>query len=1079
MKTDLVRSRLAKRTRSRASPPGRGGEPEAAVPVRDDLIEGGRRWFGPFFAIFGSVATASAILLFTGFLSDFAAYQMLGLPRLSFNLTSAAEVGAEVLVDIAALLVSGLRVWLLVLLVLLVTAVWARHDHPIFVRLTRSVTVYRLSRIGLLALSFLLFASMAERANRTLNGMDAEPDVVAQALQDAYADAGHFPTPDERLIAIERPTYALKWMRPINQLAPVELAWKRFQDCRARAGWLAALSGRCGRNGVSTSAAFEPVSGFMLRTMPESRFMARQTLGWWAMLTLFALVAHLLIGWWGQSLSDLGDVLPGTTAGEADGGAGRAWAFVRGLMGGKAIESSNEGPLHRFVVPLTTLTLMLCSVLLPLGHGMLAKSSIGGETVAVFLKAPTSGVTAKMAKAATAEARPQGSSDSAALEGQALEGVPVLYPEPSTDGYRSWPAGRFDCPVGSPRGRIPDQADGESVEKYLLDLRVSVNGATRDLVQNRDVDEVKGNYERTVVALAEGVIAQNCAERVRDFWAERPPSGLVAQLPEIGEIFRRHLLRVTVAYGLRLGTILNYPRAGQPLSLADSIVPRGATKGVWSVRSVTDQEAGEVVVLPDMTRSEVVMLQQVLRGTPDDESALAALLVSPNPQALDALIQFVDQGVLFSNGHGVAITALGGAAWSSTTERPDLSREAIDLLIKVSGGTSGTSAAALGTLSDDVRLRGSAVTALHLSRSPYAAKRFADLLVAEGAAIRKHWGKPLDCSTAPKSGQLTPIRCIATATTAAGYLARDLGVEIDRIVLGQPICRGDRAENDRRRCGDAIASPPPSLLHARDRLIDFLLRVVTAPDVEDSVRGAACTGLQLSGARQLDAEQRKVFLENITSSDSNRFTLSTPACISQMSYLGMNGPLERTLLKEVALGTHPLVSGTDEEGALMLRKTALTSLYELGISHEVDLFMELYLADRQGDMSEFVQQFLDQLDTPHLAESLIACAEDVGKDDDMRARCIEGLGRMHLSYDGDGGGTRRLYALLADERDPFLRDALCKGLGKFGQRGSNWVARRVDTLQRECNRTVDRPDKKGENEAERFRKELERLMKQL
>jgi len=54
--------------------------------------------FGRFVAAFGGVAAVSAFLLFAGFLSEFGAYRIAGLPQPSFSLTSTPEAGADVAV---------------------------------------------------------------------------------------------------------------------------------------------------------------------------------------------------------------------------------------------------------------------------------------------------------------------------------------------------------------------------------------------------------------------------------------------------------------------------------------------------------------------------------------------------------------------------------------------------------------------------------------------------------------------------------------------------------------------------------------------------------------------------------------------------------------------------------------------------------------------------------------------------------------------------------------------------------------------------------------------------------------------
>ena len=90
------------------------------------VLEVARRQFGKFVTLFGSAAAVATFLIFAGFLSEFALYRFAGLPRLSFNLTSLIESGAEVVIETFALAAgSWPRLILLVAAFLAAILAWA------------------------------------------------------------------------------------------------------------------------------------------------------------------------------------------------------------------------------------------------------------------------------------------------------------------------------------------------------------------------------------------------------------------------------------------------------------------------------------------------------------------------------------------------------------------------------------------------------------------------------------------------------------------------------------------------------------------------------------------------------------------------------------------------------------------------------------------------------------------------------------------------------------------------------------------------------------------------------------------
>jgi hypothetical protein len=939
---------------------GKAGAPK-------DMLDAVGRKFGPFFALFGSGAAVTALLLSAGFLSDFSAYRLAGLPRLSFSATALAETGAEVVVDTFSLLAGGLRIFVLVAMLIGVIFLWAFYDARRVRPFTTSVPLYRAFRLLALVAALFIFGSLVDRTQRSLTGDEYSSTTIENALRAAYSD--HFPDPLERQIALERPGYELRFYRVPNWAADAEREWRGLLD------WLRAKLGK-----PLDAASYDNVQGIPLRVLAESRTAARHVYGWLALSLVVLVAAVVLLGWWGRWLkASQARRLARNTDGPDDQGTAGRWRsrFATGLRAirhalERCLEGNMAAPIERLVGPMTFLLTVVSLALLPLAHGALARPYLGGENVMVYLAAQP---------APSAKSTP-------------------------TDPREKTVAGtdRFNC--------SQDTLEG------LSDARQLVSEAMRDYAQTRptveeEFQQKRLRYAEHVQAFAMAVIASNCGEAVREFWAAQPPTGLAAQAPDIAELYRHSLLRVTNAFSVRLGTILTYPRDTQPLTLVENIVPKQEYQsGQWSVQALERQAVSESVVLPNVLRRRLSQVSQLLQFEPDHDSRFE-LLVAPTPDALEIALNLLEQRRLTSKTAGVAVTAAGTMAWVSAYERPDLARRAIDYLADLADA-----APSAYWPDKDEDIRGTAATGLHLTRNPYAAYSFAGALDRSGPLT--------DCSV--DNGRPRHLGCIGTSTTAAGYLLQDVSSEMKHFVNG-PV--------------------PAPLARTQHTLLAYLVAIVVSHNVSDEVRGAACTALGLAGAGNPSLELRERFWSELREADPSKYPFSTPACILQMHAMRLDGPHHRQYLREVLLGKWK--KPASQSDARNIEEAAFLSLRNVGLSGESELIFDLYAHPERSKVGKLVSGRLADVAPEPLAKRLLGCAQAADTPVADRARCLNGFTKLHVSFVGDDGTAAAIREIAAKD-DAELRTAACSALQAFSQRGGRWVMRRAreDDVVRGC-----------------------------
>lgn len=998
----------------------------AASPDKGRLIESLVDRFGRFFTLFGSAALVVAFLIYAGFLSEYGAFRLAGLPRLNMTLTSLTEQGAEVLIDSFALLASGLRVYVVFVGLALVVTLWGWHGSVRLKLWAESVPAYWVARIALLVLAILVFGSTVERAQRSLSGAHYSRPAIESALIDAYAGRD-FPTPYERELAIERQTYELRGYWVPNWGSRLDIA---FQDLLAKFGIAHASSDQSDR-----------VSGIELRRLPEARAAARHVFGWISVSVLGLVFGIVLLGWWSRWLrqeqstsSEAGDTppLPAVKDPSQPKGNPLIWPLRALERAAHLLGPSVNQPMERLLAPLTVLLAVFSIALLPLAHGLLAREALGAETVMVYLKAePASGKESESGKSN------QGTADES--EDDSIQGGTAESLKPSgasPDDLRPSPTRRLNCNANS----------GPQLEKPLEDYAKSLRNLLQERPTESGFDDRKAAVRAAIDVVMNAAIGTNCADVVSELWAARPPTGLSVQFPEVAQVYKRAFDRVQATYNVRVGTLLGYPRDAQGLTLANSIVPLPlALGGQSSVLELPRKLVEESIVIPDIKLRRLLEVRRVLSVDPDS-NLKGQLLFSSGGESLGVAIQLLTGGKLHANASGVAVTAIGTMAAVATVERPEAATRAIDLLADLAARRPSDF---WPEKSDDIR--GTAVSALHLAGNPYGAHRFIEALKedAEGAK---------NCSSGADTG-LAPLPCLTTVPTAAGFVFQDLVTEIQNF---QP----DRV--------------PARLTRDREALLDVMVDIVTRPDVRDDVRGAACTAIGFGGKIVAKKELQDRYWKEITSRPVAQVPFSAPICLSRTTVLGLErGPL-REHLRNIATGAS--LEGLAPGIRRTMRLTALISLLDLGLSSESELLLNLYIGTdnpEASDLAGLAISMFKEVEPESMAKRLVECARDPQRKDATRSRCLHGIEVLNDNFEGDDGTAAKIYALAAS--DPALAGDSCSALLALKQRGSKWLARlpETDELMRRCMgnnaKAAGSASKDRSDRATRLREMLEKL----
>lgn len=124
---------------------------------------------------------------------------------------------------------------------------------------------------------------------------------------------------------------------------------------------------------------------------------------------------------------------------------------------------------------------------------------------------------------------------------------------------RAGPKARLDC--------------ASDLDEQLAPPLKAYRRARRELLMERpDGGEAYENAMKTFAekteSLAHAVIGQNCAEAVAVFWAARPADGTRALHPALAATYFSLFRAIQAAYGVRVGTLLGYPRDGQEIGRA-------------------------------------------------------------------------------------------------------------------------------------------------------------------------------------------------------------------------------------------------------------------------------------------------------------------------------------------------------------------------------------------------------------------------------------------------------------------------------------------------------------------------------
>lgn len=955
------------------------GQPDRAPPR---LLDSLGRLFGPFVALFGSVAAVTAALVFAGFLSDYGAYRLAGLPRLNLNITGLAEQGASTLIDSLSLLAGGMRWAMIALLLLGLLALWGWHEAPRLQPWARSPAVHRLARMALLLFAVLLTSGLVERAQRSLSGAHHGQAALEDALSIAYGRA-NFPTPYDRQLEIERQTYELQVFRAANWGARLDVAL---------ANWWA---------GPAATSSGKP-TGLALRQLPEARTAARHVYGWLGLSALALCIGTVLLAWWGLALQPLVGApgaaeglpasAPGPTATQSAPSAPlRALHRLVGLLGNQA-----GAPIERVLAPLTLLLAVLSLALLPLAHGLLARESLGAETVMVYLD---------NGAAETKDIREQklDSQDPGTRTTTRRSETSVQDPPESAE---QSPKARLDCPA-------------KLLDNDLATALRSYREAQRDFLDERPTEggfeTERTNLYSMIEALGKTSIATACADSVALLWSAMPSHGVRALYPEVAEAYQRMFRRVQTAYGVRVGILLGYPRDGEGLTLLEAVVPLPLPRGGQaSMVELPRDTILALMVIPDIELRRLQPIQRQVQVDPDSEK-LGELFFASNADALEAALDLLERKKLHANASGVGITSLGRLAGVSSLDRPHIATRAIDLLDNILRRDPSD---AWVEKSQDIR--GAAATAMQLPKSPYAAHRF--IISATREPI------PADgCSAMPAgTGAGQPLSCLPMAATAAGYLFQDLVSEL---------------QNFRSR------PPPTALTDDLERLASLMMSIIARPDTRDDVRSAACTALGFAGKFDAPKDLTDQYWAYLQALKPAQAPFSSPVCMLRATLLGLDRQRLRPWLRDVARGK-PFAALDAQNPNLhrSMRRTALVALADLGLADEDQLLFDVYVeaaSPSNRELSSLVTRMLSEVASEPMARHLVGCALEASRTDAVRTNCLRGLKRLDNGYDGDDGTAARLHAAIAGGMVHDTGEA-CGTLNMLHTRGSRWLLRLPD-----------------------------------
>lgn len=880
-------------------------------------------WFGV-----GSIGVS--LLVGSGFLSEYAAYQAIGLPRISFNVLAAAETGLNVWVDSFTWLFSSpWRATSLLLGMLLLLALWVYRDHPRLSRWIANPKAHFVARLLCVLYALLLVSGQLQFIQHGLDPNHFRQD-APHGLSLAYHAAGEhrLPSPREQQREIERLSYQL----PVFPLPH----WAEY--------WLDGVSRR--------DLPVQEFIGIPVRVLPESRQAAAHVYGWLMLCLLPILLALPLLVHWQQWR-------------DADPLWSVPWPPQRRASGWTPLPHPLLDEAGQYLLtPLLALLCLLGIALLPLCHGLLLRSSVGHETVLVVLQDP-----------------------------------PPKTPPPAH--AASAPTSDKPLAVGCNNAAIYSRIN-EAENAYREALRDYIQ--LRPGTEREESRQARHAWLDELHRLTDQVIDANCIWLAPRLLMQSPGLGLMDQNIDMVNAFATASDRVLRHYRVHYGVLLTYPRGGEPMLLAHSWTFRTQRQNWrWQLTPIDPRQVHTIQVLPRpqsaQHEQQLVMLQSMhnLTQSADNTDALKFILRSQDAAALEATLTLLDGRFLHTSHAGVAVTALGGQAQANALERPDLSIRAIDTLIDLA---SAQPSAAWPNKS--LRIRGAAATALHLSRSPYAAYRLAERLHAES-------GPNYACT-----GSQPGVGCLPQTYTSAGFLLSDLTAE----------------SREFSRVSIAI---PAALDRSRDNLLNYLLDAASRTDLSNDIRSAACTGLRMSGVQQVEQKQADAFLASLKRMDASREGIALGSCLNSISMMKMDYPTHREFLRALFL--------RDDLGDLTprLHRIALVTLSELGLEQESAWLAHAYQQVLDGsDEKEVLENHLDEAEQESLGKALLSCVSEQRSQNPARARrCLEGMRHMKEHYDGDSGAAAQLIAWLRAGDTPALKTEFCQVLAKFKARKGN------------------------------------------
>ncbi|MDA8016422.1 MAG: hypothetical protein MPN21_03150 [Thermoanaerobaculia bacterium] len=604
---------------------------------KDDSRQAGsvrflRRLFGPLLALLGGTTTVAAILLGFGFLAQSGLFGFAGLPRLASDPQNLVEAGAVAVVETVPLALMESRLLVAVSgLIVACVLIWLRETR--FVRrFYRSPITFFACQIVVLGFAASTLGALIDTAQK---GSPSGREIVRQAAREARQNsrANMELTSSWNFVQEEEAAWAATW---------------RLTKPRPLAGILNRLAGEQATTETGGGSVWSSsLLGRPLRLSPQSRLAARELYGWLALTTLLLIPTAGIIAAWRRALpesptswsecrwvSSKSSPVQTTTSQEATSKWKKAavslskWLLrpltwiVRSPLDSLLLSS-------RFLVePLILTSCVACLLLLPLGYGVLAESSIGREEVQVILRESNWQTGRSCLKDWDAAGRSSSPAKTPAPDGHSA--TQANDPSIALDTTLI----KLNQPVRRCSARALQTLE-ESIIDYLHNLTSYLTQHPTDSEAQRALDKVKSSID----ALLETATRLGCTGAYRRIWEFRPHPALMTTAPRAAEYFWDRWLELQDTSAVRFGYILSYPRGEEGFltllePLADPVPPE---PGRWDLRIIPMSCVENTLVLEDPTARHTEQVLNRIKLSAKDPSEREFRRLGLHPGTLEAV----------------------------------------------------------------------------------------------------------------------------------------------------------------------------------------------------------------------------------------------------------------------------------------------------------------------------------------------------------------------------------------------------------------------------------------------------------